>query len=148
GIVEHLKISEPGLRAEVRGRLDTIREFYLKGRLYQAATPSQAERNAALAVVKEGVGAFLNVISAFGAPPEWSLALPSPFEGPSPFRMFMTFPQRLRILASMARTAQSADEEYASLLRSLSKEAETLATTLLSLDHASKNDVMSHLPWT
>src|SRR5262249_7722138 len=72
GIVEHLKISEPGLRAEVRGRLDTIREFYLKGRLYQAATPSQAERNAALAVVKEGVGAFLNVISAFGAPPEWS----------------------------------------------------------------------------
>jgi hypothetical protein len=50
-LATHLKLTDSTLVAEVRARLDSVRKFYLTSRLYEAASPMQAERNAALAVM-------------------------------------------------------------------------------------------------
>jgi hypothetical protein len=65
-LAAHLKFTDSTLMAEVRARLDFIRKFYLTSRLYEAASRTQAERNAALAVVKVHIGAFRTAVDALG----------------------------------------------------------------------------------
>jgi hypothetical protein len=72
-LAAHLKFTDSTLMAEVRARLDFIRKFYLTSRLYEAASRTQAERNAALAVVKVHIGAFRTAVDALGPLPDWSL---------------------------------------------------------------------------
>jgi hypothetical protein len=73
-------------------------------------------------------------------------------EAPSPFRMFMSLPERLRVVADIAlesvTPAQSADGDRAVSLLSLSERAVVLADVLYHLDHASQDDVINRLPWT
>ena len=66
-LAAHLKVTEPTLVAEVREHLNFFRTFYLTSRLHEAATPTQAERNAALAVVKDHIGAFCAAVDALAA---------------------------------------------------------------------------------
>jgi hypothetical protein len=151
-LAAHLNITELPLMAKVRARLDFIRKFYLTSRLYEAESPTQAERNAALAIVRKHIGAFRAAVDALGPIPDWSLSDGSPIENPSPFDMFMTFPERLGVLAEIASEnvtpAQRRDEDQAALLLSLSHCAMVLACALSRLDDASQNDVMNRLPWT
>ena len=149
-LAEHLNITDLMRLAEARFRLDWIREFYLTSRLYQKATPAQSECNAALSILNTLIEIFLAAVAALKPQPFWSLAEQSPIEGPSPYRMFMTFPQRLRALASIARTTiknisdQSTNQP--ALLLSVYNAATNLADTLMGLDHASQGKVMDHLP--
>jgi hypothetical protein len=153
-LAAHLKVTDSTLMAEVRARLDFIRKFYLTSRIYEAASPTQAERNAALAVVKVHIGAFRTAVDALGPLPEWSLSELNAIEAPSPFRMFMfmSLPERLRVVADIASEsvtpAQSADGDRAVRLLSLSERAVVLADVLYHLDHASQDDVINRLPWT
>jgi hypothetical protein len=151
-LAAHLKVTEPTLVAEVREHLDVICKFYLRGRLYEAASPTQAERNAALAVVKDHIGAFCAAVDALEPLPEWSLLEPNAIEDPSPFCMFMSLPERLCVVADIALESvtptQSADGDQAARLRALSERAMVLAAVLCHLDHASQADVISRLPWT
>ena len=66
--------------------------------------------------------------------------------------MFMSLPERLRVVADIAlesvTPAQSADENRAVRLLSLSERAVVLANVLCHLDHASQDDVINRLPWT
>ncbi len=151
-LAAHLKVTELTRMAEVRAWLNFIRKFYLTSRLYEAASPTQAERNAALAIVKDHIEAFRVAVDALEPIPDWSLSDGSAIENPSPFCMFMTFPGRLRVLAEIASEnvtpAQSPDRDQAALLLSLSHCAMVLADALFCLDHASEDDVTNRLPWT
>jgi hypothetical protein len=149
-LARHLKIPEPTLAVKVRARIDFIRRFYLRSRLYEAERPTQAERNAALTVVSDRVEAFRAAMAALGRVPERVVSEVSPIEDPSPFRIFMTFPQRLRVLAGIAAEhaapTQRRDRHRAAFL-ALSHSAAALADALSLLDHASREDVVNHLPW-
>jgi hypothetical protein len=151
-LAAHLKVTELMQTGKVRARLDSIRRIYLTSRLYQAASPTQAERNAALAIVNDHIEAFRAAVDALESIPDWSLSDGSPIEDPSPFCFFMTFPERLRVLAEIdsenEARAQSTETDQAALLLSLSRCAVALADTLNWLDHASEEDVINRLPWT
>jgi hypothetical protein len=150
-LAEHLHITDPNLLAGVRDRLDFIREFYLTGRIYRKATPSQRARNAALSILNTRIEKFLTMVALLEPHPNWSVAEQEPIEGPSPIRIFMSFPQRLTMLASVAVAIAKniSDQSYDSvLLLYLSNTAAALADTLFLLDHASRADVIGCLPWT
>src|SRR5262245_54219279 len=53
----HFKKLKP-LTSRVRRELNFIRGFYLRGRLYEANRPTQAERNRAIAVLADHMTAF------------------------------------------------------------------------------------------
>jgi hypothetical protein len=147
-LVAHLDVTESTLMAEVRARLDFIRKFYLTSRLYEAATPTQAERNAALVVVKDRIGAFLTAVDALGPLPEWSLSETNAIEDPSPLSMFMSFPERLSGVEDIALESAPAQSKDGTRLIALSERAAILAGVLHLLDHASQDDVINRLPWT
>lgn len=134
--------------AKVRVRLDCIRRFYLRSRLYEAASPSQAERNAALAIVKDHIAAFCAAVDALGPLPEWPLSQLPATEDPSPYCMFMSFPERLCILADLALESMLAQGPDGARQHLLSERAMVLTGVLHHLDHASQDDVFSYLPWT
>jgi hypothetical protein len=86
-------------------------------------------------VVSDRVEAFRAAMAALGHLPDWVVSEASPIENPSPFRIFMTSPQRLRVLAGIA--AEHADRHRAVFL-ALSHSAAALADALSLLDHASQ----------
>jgi hypothetical protein len=147
-LAAHLKVTDSTLMAEVRARLDFIRKFYLTSRLYEAASPTQAERNAALAVVNVHIGAFRTAVDALGPLPEWSLSELNAIEASSPFRMFMSLPERLRVVADIAlesvTPAQSADAGGAP--SSLSERCGSPCS--VSPRSCLQDDVINRLPWT
>ncbi|MBO0733542.1 MAG: hypothetical protein J2P49_04340 [Methylocapsa sp.] len=98
----HLNLINPNQMTDVRAHLNSIREFYLRSRLYEAATPTQSERNAALAIVMDRIGAFCAAAETLAPLPEWSPSeLPS-VDDPSPYELFLSFPDRLCAMADMA----------------------------------------------
>jgi hypothetical protein len=141
----HLTMTDPNQETEVRERLDSILGFYLRSRLYEAATPSQAKRNAALAIVTNHIGAFCAAAETLAPLPEWPLTeLPSS-EAASPYDVFLALPDRLCALADI--TLETAQGDAARLL-TLSERAMALAAVLHHLDHASQDDVSRELPFS
>jgi hypothetical protein len=85
--------------AQLRADLNAIREFVLKSSLQDAEKPTRPEIHKALAEVARRLRLFLDRIDSLDPLPEWPLADPAAVEGPSPFRVFMTLPWRLRACA-------------------------------------------------
>ena len=148
-LATHLNLTNPNQMTEVRAHLDSIREFYLKSRLYEAATPTQAERNAALAIVMDRIAAFCAAAETLAPLPEWPPSgLPS-VDDPSPFDLFLLLPDRLCAVADMALEGiVPGQSEQAAHLRALSECAMALASVLHHLDHASQEEVIRQLPFT
>ena len=136
-----------------RSQLDFIRGFYLKGRSQEALVPPQRERNAALAAVLSSIEPFLAAVKALTTRPNWALVDLPETEDLTPSRVFVTLPDRLRLVAEMARATTrdcpgglTESKDFASLFLPIANSADELADTLLRLDFASQTDVLKHLP--
>ena len=135
-------------RALLRADLDFIREFVLKGFLQDAQKPTRPEIHKALAEIARRLRVFLDRIADLDSVPDWPLADSAAIEGPSPFRVFMTLPWRLRSCAERARSEARMCDDRAALLIALADAADGLADILMALDFASEDDVLKHSPWT
>jgi hypothetical protein len=138
----------PLRRAELRADLDFVREFVLKGFLQDAQKPTRPEIHKALAEIGQRLRMFLDRIADLGSVPSWPLADSAAIEGPSPFRVFIALPGRLRSCAERARSEARMDNDCAARMIALAEAADGLADILMALDFVSKDDVLKHLPWT
>lgn len=143
----------PVLPNRVRSQLDFIRGFLLQGWLQDAQVPARRERNAALARLFEQLQCWLAAINALAALPGWLLVDLPETDDLTRSRVFLTLPDRLRLVAAMMRAelrdclrVSSDAGGRASLLRPISICADDLADTLLGLDFVSQEDVLNHLP--
>lgn len=135
-------------RMQLRVDLDCIRAFVLKSLLQSSQKPTRPEIHKALAEFARRLGVFLEQTAELGSLPDWSLADPAAIEGPSPFRVFMTLPRRLRSFAERARSEARMNDDRAGLLITVADAADGLADILMALDFASQDDVLKHLTWT
>jgi hypothetical protein len=148
-LATHLNLADPSQMTEVRAWLDSIRRFYLKSRLYEAATPTQAERNAALVIAMDRIGAFCAAVDTLAPLPEWPLSETPSNDDPLPYDLFLSLPDRLCAAAGMAlENIVTVQGERAAHLRAVSERGSALAGVLHHLDHASQDDVIRELPFT